>query len=64
MYSYTDLDDYIHEFMTKKGHYKMVNDKEVYDINLILVLLTYKVVIDISNNYQLENQKIWSIDRF
>ena len=54
IYSYTDLDDYIHESMKKKRHYKTFNDKEVYDINLIFVLSTYKVVIEISNNYQLD----------
>ena len=48
MYSYTDLDDYIHGYMKQKGHVKA--DK-THDINVTFVLSTYKVAIEISNNY-------------
>lgn len=51
MYSYTDINDYIHEYMKKKGHVKA--DK-TYSINLTFVLSTYKVVIEISDNYRLD----------
>ena len=51
MYSYTDFDDYIHEFMKKKGHVKA--DK-TYGINLTCVLSTFKVIIQLDNNYQLD----------
>ena len=50
MYSYSDLDDYLHQVMKSNGH---VNDDK-YDINLVFVLTTYKVVIELSNNYQLD----------
>ena len=50
MYSYTDLNDYIHRYMDRKNH-KTGNN---YHINLIFVLSSYKVVIEIDNNYQLD----------
>ena len=34
MYSYTDLDNHIHEYLKTKGHYKTVKEKEIYDINI------------------------------
>ena len=50
MYSYTDLNDYIHQYMDIKNN-KTGNN---YHINLIFVLSSYKVVIEIDNNYQLD----------
>lgn len=51
MYLYTDLDDYIHKFMRKQGHVK--SDK-TYGINLMFVLSTNKVAIELDNNYQID----------
>ena len=55
MYTYADLNDYLHQYMKKKGH-KTTDDKtgDKYHINLIFVLSTYKILIEIDNNYQLD----------
>ena len=58
MYTYSDLNDYLHQYMKKKDHFT-TNEKrdEVYYINLTLVLSTYKILIQIDNNYQLDLRK-------
>ena len=49
MYSYDDLNDYIHESIEKAG------DKgDNFGISLTFVLSSYRVVIEISNNFQLD----------
>ena len=48
MYSYDDLNDYIHQYMDKKNH--KTGDK--FNINILFVLSTYRVVIEIDNNYR------------
>ena len=55
MYNYSDLNDYLHRYMEKKGH-KTTDDKtgDKYHIDLIFVLSTYKILIEIDNNYQLD----------
>ena len=55
MYTYSDLNDYLHQYMKKKGH-KTTDAKkdDVYYINLTFVLSTYKILIQIDNNYQLD----------
>ena len=55
MYTYSDLNDYLHQYMKKKGHLT-TDDKtgEKYHINLTLVLSTYKILIQFDNNYQLD----------
>ena len=55
MYTYSDLNDYLHQYMKKKGH-KTTDAKkdDVYYINLTFVLSTYKILIKIDNNYQLD----------
>ena len=55
MYTYSDLNDYLHQYMRKKGH-KTTDAKkdDVYYINLAFVLSTYKILIQIDNNYQLD----------
>ena len=55
MYTYADLNDYLHQHMKKKGH-KTTDDKtgDKYHINLIFVLSTYKILVEIDNNYQLD----------
>ena len=54
MYSYTDVDDYIHEVMKKYGDVIKDGQKETYGINLTFVLSTYKVVIESNDKYQLD----------
>ena len=50
MYTYEDLNDYIHQFMEQEGHGSGNN----FNINLSFVLSSYRVVIEISNNYRLD----------
>ena len=50
MYSYQDLNDYLHQYMDKKPH----KTGNTYHINLAFVLSTYRVVIEVDNNYQLD----------
>ena len=51
MYSYNDINDYIHEIMKSNNH---GDDK--FDINIRFLLTTFKVAIIITNNYQLDLQ--------
>ena len=54
MYTYSDLNDYLHPYMKKKGH--LTTDEKTgdkYHINLTFVLSTYKILIQIDNNYKL-----------
>ena len=55
MYTYSDLDDYLHRKM-KENHHKTTdaNKDDVYYINIIFQLSTYTIVIEIDNNYQLD----------
>ena len=55
MYTYSDINDYLHQYMKKKGH-KTVDAKkdDVYYINLTFVLSTNKILIQIHNNYHLD----------
>ena len=55
MYTYSDLNDYLHQYMKKKGHLT-TDDKtgDKYHINLTFALSTYKILIQIDNNYQLD----------
>ena len=55
MYTCSDLHDYLHQYMKKKGHFTTDAKKDdVYHINLTFVLSTYKILIKIDNNYQLD----------
>ena len=55
MYTYSDLNDYLHQYMKKKGHFTTDAKKDdVYYINLTFVLSRYKILIKIDNNYQLD----------
>ena len=55
MYTYSYLNDYLHQNMKRKGHKTTdANKDDVYYINIIFVLSTYKIVIEIDNNYQLD----------
>ena len=50
MYSYDELNDYIHESIEKGGD----KSGENFNISLTFVLSSYRVVIEISNNFQLD----------
>ena len=52
MYSYSDINDYLHQYMDQKKKHKTAEGN--YYINILFVLSSYKVVIEIDNNYQLE----------
>ena len=59
MYSYDDIDLYIKKYMKAKGHLvkgtKDSKDNEIeYGINLYFVLSTYRVLIELANNYQID----------
>ena len=59
MYSYDDIDQYIKKYMKSKGHLvkgtKDSKDSEIeYGINLYFVLSTYRVLIELENNYQVD----------
>ena len=50
MYSYSDLNSYIHKYMDQQNH----KTGKKYHINLSFALSTYKIVIEIDSNYQLD----------
>ena len=55
MYSYSDINDYIHQYMAQKNHHSTDSSgKKVYSISLTFILSTYRVLISIDNNYQLD----------
>ena len=55
MYTYSDLNDFLPQYMKKKG-LKTTDDKtgDKYHINLTIVLSRYRILIQIDNNYQLD----------
>lgn len=53
MYSYDDIDKYIKDYMKSKGHIK-VDEEEKYGINLYFVLSTYRVHIELEDDYQID----------
>ena len=57
MYSYEDINDYVHQYMTDKGH----KTGDAYPINISFILSTYRVLIEISANYQFEMTKEFGI---
>lgn len=55
MYSYTDLNDYIHQYMDQKSHHSTdSNGKKTYSINLTFILSTYRVLVSLGGSYQLD----------
>ena len=57
MYTYSDLNDYIHQYMKKKGHVTTTSrykEGDQYHINLSFILSTYRILIQIDNIYQLD----------
>ena len=56
MYSYDDIDQYIKKYMKNKGHIVDDSDKDdiKYGINIYFVLSTYRVLIELADNYQID----------
>ena len=55
MYSYSDINEYIHQYMDHNSHYTTdSNGKKNYSINLSFILSTYRVLIELEGNYQLD----------
>ena len=53
MYTYSGLNDYIHQYMNKKGQKTTDKNGDKYH-NLSFILSTYRILIQIDNNYQLD----------
>ena len=53
MYSYSDLNDYIQQYMNKKGLKTTDRTGDKYNINLSFILSTYRILIQTGNKYQL-----------
>ena len=53
MYSYDDIDDYIKKYMKNQNHHPD-NDTEKYGINLYFVLSSYRILIELHQDYQLD----------
>ena len=57
MYSYDDIDEYIKKYMKDKKHFvkdEDGNDTKEYGINLYFILSTYRVLVELANNFQLD----------
>ena len=50
MYSYEDINNYIHQYMVREKH----ATEEKYPINIQFVLSTYRVIIELDQNYQVD----------
>ena len=55
MYSYSDINDYIHQYMDQKSHHSTDSKgAKVYSINLTFILSTYRVLVSLDGDYQLD----------
>ena len=55
MYSYSDINDYIHQYMEQKNHHTTDKGIKKFGINLTFILTTYKVLLSVtSDNYWLD----------
>ena len=55
MYSYSDINDCIHQYMDQKSrHSTDSKGSKVYSINLSFILSTYRVLISLGGDYQLD----------
>ena len=56
MYSYTDINDYLHQYMEKQNHHTTDQQgNKVFHININFILSTYRVLISFSDaQYQLD----------
>ena len=50
MYSYEDINDYIHQYMVREKH---ATEKK-YPINIQFILSSYRVIIELDQNYQVD----------
>ena len=50
MYSYEDINDYIHQYMIREKH----TTKDKYPLNLQFILSSFKVVIELDDDYQID----------
>ena len=61
MYSYHDIDEYIKKYMKDKGHFvkdEKGENTEEYGINLYFVLSTYRVLVELNENYYVDLTKL------
>ena len=55
MYSYSDINDYIHQYMSQKSHHSTdPKGEKKYSINLTFILSTYRVLVSLDGDYQLD----------
>ena len=55
MYSYSDINDYIHQYMNQKSHHSTDSSgNKTYSINLTFILSTYRVLLSLSGSYQID----------
>ena len=55
MYSYSDINDYIHQYMDQKTHHSTdTKGEKKYSINLAFILSTYRVLVTLEGDYQLD----------
>ena len=55
MYSYQDIEDYIHQYMDQKSHHTTDSKGEKkYSINLNFILSTYRILVTLDGDYQLD----------
>ena len=55
IYSFSDINDYIYQYMTQKNHHPTDSKGEKkYSINLTFILSTYRVLISLDSAYQLD----------
>ena len=55
MYSSSDINDYIHQYMDQKSHHTTDSGgKKTYSINLTFILSTYRVLVSLEGDYQLD----------
>ena len=55
MYSYSDINDYIHQYMEQKNHLTTdAKGVKNYSINLSFILSTYRVLVSLEGSFQLD----------
>ena len=56
MYSYTDINDFLHQYMERQNHHSTdQSGNKTFHINISFVLSTYRVLLSFSdNNFQLD----------
>ena len=55
MYSYSDINDYIHQYMEQKNHHTTdAKGVKNYSINLSFILSTYRVLVTLEGSFQLD----------